>query len=182
MGFSSLDLRPLSSAAHGSAYLLTHRSWTSRIGTGLRKCNFSRPRRLVTTRPASSSCLRCFITPKRDISKRASSSLRVCPSRRKSSSSRLRRVGSARALKISSTWRGYVTIQSHVKRLRNRLEIRTESARPQDREGLGHRGERRVVLALDHHLQRVQAIGGQDQAVAVVAAGLAEDDVLDRDV
>ena len=96
-------LRPLSAAAQGSAYLLTHRSWTSRIGTGLRKWSFSRPRRLVTTRPASSSCFRCFMTPKRDISKRPSSALSVCPSSRKSSSSKLRRVGSARALNTSST-------------------------------------------------------------------------------
>src|SRR5450759_851546 len=103
MGLSNLVLRPLSAAAQGSAYLLTHRSWTSRIGTGLRKWSFSRPRRRVTTRPASSSCLRCFITPKRDISKRSSSALNVCPSSRKSSSSRLRRVGSARALNTAST-------------------------------------------------------------------------------
>ena len=34
----------MSAEAHGSAYLLTQRSWMSRIGTGLRKCNFSRPR------------------------------------------------------------------------------------------------------------------------------------------
>ena len=40
-------MRPLSAAAHGSAYLLTQRSWTSRIGTVFRKCSFSRPRRLV---------------------------------------------------------------------------------------------------------------------------------------
>ena len=33
----------LSAAAHGSAYLLTQRSWISRIGTALRKCSFSRP-------------------------------------------------------------------------------------------------------------------------------------------
>ena len=39
-------LSPLSVAAQGSAYLLTHRSWTSRIGTGFRKWSFSRPRRL----------------------------------------------------------------------------------------------------------------------------------------
>ena len=57
MGLSSLFLRSLSAAAQGSAYLLTHRSWTSRMGTGFRKWSFSRPRRLVTTRPASSSWL-----------------------------------------------------------------------------------------------------------------------------
>jgi hypothetical protein len=44
---SRLLLRPVSAAAHGSAYLLTHLSWTSRIGTGFRKWSFSRPRRLV---------------------------------------------------------------------------------------------------------------------------------------
>src|SRR3954471_18079990 len=42
---SSVVLRPLSAAAQGAAYLLTHRSWTSRIGTGFRKWSFSRPRR-----------------------------------------------------------------------------------------------------------------------------------------
>ena len=43
----------LSRAAQGSAYLLTHRSWTSRIGTGFRKWSFSRPRgRDAQWRPA----------------------------------------------------------------------------------------------------------------------------------
>ena len=42
------------------------------------------------------------MTPKRVIEKRASSSVRVCPSWRKSSSSRLRRVGSASALNTGS--------------------------------------------------------------------------------
>jgi hypothetical protein len=51
---------------------------------------------------ASSSTLRCFITPKRVIGSRSSSALSVCPSSSKSSSSRLRRVGSASALKTSS--------------------------------------------------------------------------------
>src|SRR5437899_2911161 len=95
MRSSSLLLSPLSEAAHGSAYLLTHRSWTSRIGTGLRKWSFSRPRRLVTTRPASSSSRRCFMTPKRVIGKRSCRAFRVWPSSRASSSRRLRRVGSA---------------------------------------------------------------------------------------
>ena len=95
-------LSPLSAAAQGSAYLLTQRSWTSRIGTGLRKWSFSRPRRLVVTSPASSSTFRCFITPKRDIGNRRSSALSVCPSCSNSSSSRLRRVGSARALNTAS--------------------------------------------------------------------------------
>src|SRR3990172_7579468 len=99
---SSPFLRLLRVAVQGSAYLLTHRSWTSRIGTGFRKCSFSRPRRRVTTRPASSSTRRCFITPKRVIDRRRSSALRVCPSCLNSSSSRLRRVGSARALNTSS--------------------------------------------------------------------------------
>ena len=53
---------PVRPAAHGSVYLLTQRSWRSRIGTGLRKCNFSRPRRLLTTSPAFSSSRRCFAT------------------------------------------------------------------------------------------------------------------------
>src|SRR5208282_1112893 len=116
MGFSSVCFRSLSPAAQGSAYLLTHRSWISRIGTGFRKWSFSRPRRRVTTRPASSSCRRCFITPKRVIGKRPSSSRSVCPSARNSSSSRLRLVGSARALNTASTLRKYVTVWSHVKR------------------------------------------------------------------
>src|SRR5207253_4979879 len=97
----------LSPAVHGSAYLLTHRSWTSRIGTGLRKWSFSRPRRLVTTRPASSSCFRCFMTPNRVIRNRAWSAPNVCPSSRKSRSRRLRRVGSANALNTSSTAANY---------------------------------------------------------------------------
>ena len=59
----------LSAAAQGAAYLLTQRSWMSRIGTGLRKCSFSRPRRRVVTSRASSSTRRCFITPKRVIGK-----------------------------------------------------------------------------------------------------------------
>ncbi len=87
-----------------SKYNFGLRSWTSRIGTGFRKCNFSRPRRLVTTRPASSSCLRCFMTPKRDMpGKRRPSAPRVWPSSRNSSSRTLRRVGSAKALKTVST-------------------------------------------------------------------------------
>src|SRR6266542_2114363 len=116
-------LSPLSVAAHGSAYLLTHRSWTSRIGTGFRKCNFSRPRFLVVTRPASSSTFRCFMTPKRVIGSRCSSALRLCPSSLKSSSSRLLRVGSASALNTPSmaqnirdhlvTCQGTVPIERH---------------------------------------------------------------------
>ena len=77
---SSRALRPLSAAAQGSAYLLTHLSWTSRIGTGFRKWSFSRPRRFVATSPASSSTRRCFMTPNRVIGSRASSAVSVCPS------------------------------------------------------------------------------------------------------
>src|SRR3954452_22169708 len=99
---SRVCLRPLSVAAQGSAYLLTQRSWTSLIGTGFRKWSFSRPRFRVVTSPASSSTLRCFITPKRDIGRRCSSAVSVWPSRSNSSSSRPRRVGSARALNTSS--------------------------------------------------------------------------------
>ena len=95
--------------------MLTQRSWMSRIGTGLRKWSFSRPRRLVTTSPASSSTLRCFMTPKRVMENRSSSMPRVCPSSRNNSSSRSRRVGSARALNTSSTPALYVTFWSHVK-------------------------------------------------------------------
>src|SRR5436305_8660231 len=103
MSSSSMScLSPLSAAAQGSAYLLTHRSWTSRIGTGFRKCSFSRPRRLVVTRPASSSTRRCFMTPKRVIGDRCSSALSVCPSPLNSASSSRRRVGSASALNPSS--------------------------------------------------------------------------------
>src|SRR6266511_798305 len=93
---------PLSVAAQGSAYLLTQRSWTRRIGTGFRKWSFSRPRFRVVTRWASSSTRRCFITPKRVIGSRPSSALRVCPSCSKSLSSSFRRVGSASALKTAS--------------------------------------------------------------------------------
>src|SRR3954468_10281048 len=99
---SSRCLSPLRAAAQGSAYLLTHLSWTSRIGTGFRKCSFSRPRRRVTTSPASSSTRRCFMTPKRVIGNRASSALSDCPSSSNNASRRLRRVGSASALKNSS--------------------------------------------------------------------------------
>src|SRR5215207_8550075 len=105
---------PVSAAAQGSAYLLTHRSWMSRIGTGFRKCSFSRPRRRVTTRFASSSTFRCFITPKRDIGSRRSSAVSVCPSSWKSRSSSARRVGSASALNTSSIDTAYVTGWSHV--------------------------------------------------------------------
>ncbi len=74
-----LVLSALSPAAQGSAYLLTHRSWTSRIGTTFRKCSFSRPRLRVTTSPASSSTFRCFMTPKRVIGRRDSRALRRLP-------------------------------------------------------------------------------------------------------
>ena len=111
---SNLSLISLSPATQGSEYLLTQRSWMSRIGTGLRKWSFSRPLRLVTTSPASSSCLRCFMTPKRDMENLSSNMLRVCPSSRNNSSSKLRRVGSARALNTSSTPASYVTFWSHV--------------------------------------------------------------------
>src|SRR5581483_4945805 len=88
----------------------------SRIGTGFRKWSFSRPRRLVTTSPASWSTRRCFITPKRLIGMRASSALSDWPSSRCSSSSNPRRVGSASALNTSSTGPAYVTFWSPVKR------------------------------------------------------------------
>src|SRR6516165_8879603 len=74
-----------------------------RIGTGLRKWSFSLPRRRVTTRPASSSCLRCFMTPKRLMENLSSNAPRVCPSSRNSSSRSSLRVGSASALNTSST-------------------------------------------------------------------------------
>ena len=48
-------------------YLLIHRSWISRIGTGLRKWCFSRPTLRAVTSPASSRTLRCFMTPKRSV-------------------------------------------------------------------------------------------------------------------
>ena len=40
---SNVVFRSLSEATQGSAYLLTHLSWTSRMGTGFRKWSFSRP-------------------------------------------------------------------------------------------------------------------------------------------
>src|SRR5262245_1870645 len=100
---SSLCLSPVRVAAHGAAYLLTQRSWTSRIGTGFRKCSFSRPRFFVTTSPAPSSTRRCFMTPKRVIGSRRSSAPSVCPSCLNSSSSSLRRDGAARARNTAST-------------------------------------------------------------------------------
>src|SRR5262249_12852274 len=59
-------------------------------------------RRLVITRPASSRTRRCFITPKRDIGIRRSSAVSVWPSALNSSSSKLRRVGSAGGFNTSS--------------------------------------------------------------------------------
>src|SRR5437667_689457 len=111
---SNLRLSPLRVAAQGSAYLLTQRSWTSRIGTAFRKCSFSRPRFFVTTRRASSSTRRCFITPKRVIGNRRSSALSVCPSSLNSASSSLRRGGAARARNTAFTHRIYVTVWSPV--------------------------------------------------------------------
>src|SRR2546425_1878981 len=111
---SNLRLSSLRVAAHGSAYLLTQRSWTSRIGTAFRKCSFSRPRFFVTTRRASSSTRRCFITPKRVIGNRRSSALSVCPSSLNSASSSLRRGGAARARNTAFTPRVYVTVWSPV--------------------------------------------------------------------
>ena len=55
------------------------------------------------------------MTPMRVIEKRPSSALSVWPSSRNSSSSRLRRVGSARALNTASMGGGYVTVRLHVK-------------------------------------------------------------------
>ena len=87
------------------------------MGTTLRKCSFSRPRRRVTTRCASSRSFRCFMTPKRVMGRRSSSWVRVWPSFLKSSSRRDLRVGSARALKTASIEEKlYVTIWSRVKR------------------------------------------------------------------
>ena len=109
--------RLASADAWRSVYLSIHRSWIIRIGTGLRKCSFSRPDRRVTTSPASSSRRRCFMTPIRVMSTSDSSSLNVRPSRSKRRSSRKRRVGSASALKtrLSSTPQVYVTIWLPVK-------------------------------------------------------------------
>src|SRR5258707_5665604 len=100
---SNSVLRSASAETRRSVYLSIHRSWISRIGTGLRKCSFSRPCRRATTRPASSSTRRCFITPKRVMSSSDSSSVSVRPSRSKSRSSRWRRVPSANALKTRSS-------------------------------------------------------------------------------
>jgi hypothetical protein len=73
------------------------------MGTGFRKCSFSRPDQRVTMRPASSRTRRCFITPKRVISSSDSSSVSVRPSRAKSRSRRKRRVQSATALNTRSS-------------------------------------------------------------------------------
>ncbi len=96
-------LRSVSADTRRSVYLSIHRSWMSRMGTGLRKCNFSRPASDVTTRPASSRTRRCFMTPKRVMSIPDSSSVSVRPSRSKSRSRSSRRVGSASALNTSSS-------------------------------------------------------------------------------
>src|SRR5258708_2784614 len=101
--FSSWRLRSVSADTRRSVNLSIPRSWMSLIGTGLRKCSFSRPDFRVTTMPASSRMRRCFMTPKRVISSSDSSSVSVRPSRTKSRSRRNRRVGSARALKTRSS-------------------------------------------------------------------------------
>src|SRR6266568_2095029 len=100
---SSSALSSASADTWRSLYLSIHRSWISRIGTGFRKCSFSRPDRRVTTRPASSRTCRCFITPNRVISSSDSSSRSELPSRSKSRSSRCRRVVSASALNTRSS-------------------------------------------------------------------------------
>src|SRR5580658_7740988 len=64
-------------AAWCSAYLWIHLSWIWRIGTAFKWCTRVRPTFRLTTSPASSSSRRCFITPKRLISSRASISLNV---------------------------------------------------------------------------------------------------------
>ena len=56
------------------------------------------------------------MTPMRVIGSRRSSAVSDCPSSLKSSSRRLRRVGSARALNTASMPACYVTIQLRVKR------------------------------------------------------------------
>jgi hypothetical protein len=72
------------------------------IGSALRKCSFSRPRRLVLTSLAASSTARCLLTDCRAIARPAQSSCRVWPLRSLSRSSSRRRLGSASALKTSS--------------------------------------------------------------------------------
>src|SRR6476646_2475191 len=100
---SSSFLRSSSAETRCSVYLSIQRSWICRIGTGFKKCNFSRPYFRGRTRPASSSTFRCFITPNRVISSSASSSVSVRPSRSKSRSSSRRRLESASALKTASS-------------------------------------------------------------------------------
>src|SRR5690348_5165357 len=146
-----------------------------RMGTALRKCSFSRPSRRVTTRPASSSTLRCFMTPNRVISSSHSSSLNVWPSRLCRRSSRNRREESARALKTRSSLimvRLYVTIWSHVKasefgtvfwgfgRARALFERQHEPAPRPDRDFVrGHELLERERLALES--EEVDAVGDQ---------------------
>src|SRR5262245_18205299 len=167
---SSSVLSSASADTRRSVYLSIHRSWISRIGTGLRKCSFSRPCRRVTTSPASSSTRRCFITPKRVISRSDSSSPSERPSRSKSRSRRKRRVGSASALKTrSSSMRGeYVTKWSHVKL--NRTGCRDASyGYP---EGFGPRkGESMHRIVRKPRLTAAGLAAVVIAAVALIAAG-----------
>src|SRR5207248_7469135 len=105
---SNWFLRSRSAETCRSVYLSIHRSWICRIGTGLRKWSFSRPCFRETTRPASSSTRRCFITPNRVIASSPSSSVSVRPSRSKSRSRSRRRLGSASALKTASSSTGRI--------------------------------------------------------------------------
>src|SRR5438309_3008619 len=104
VGASRCCLRSAIPLTHGWAYLLIHRSWMRRMGTGFRKCSLRRPARRAVTRFAASSTRRCFMTPKRVIPGRAASnSSSAWPSRSKSRSRRIRRLTSANALKAASS-------------------------------------------------------------------------------
>src|SRR3954470_7409294 len=99
MACSSAECRiALSARSLGRSNLSIHRSWMSCSGTGLRWCNFSRPRQVVLIRLAASSRARCCDADWRAMDSEPHSSPRVCPSCSCSRSSSCRRDGSASAL------------------------------------------------------------------------------------
>src|SRR6476469_3964274 len=99
MACSSAECRiALRARSLGRSNLSIHRSWMSCRGTGLRWCNFSRPRHVVLTRFAASSTARCWEADCRAMASEPQSSPSVWPLLSCSRSSSWRRVGSASAL------------------------------------------------------------------------------------